>query len=463
MIQILKYIFFLVLGIIIFVLYSNVDNFSVGIPYLQLGHPDNPTELNTYGPDTDLFFTLEDIVDIENPNIFYFDLARYGLVPGQNYILITDDIIDRIIEDNQDNPNFEIIRDILNRIRRNNRLPFTDNRNRNSGGGLGLPPDMTPPRPGGSLWLDLSVNEPPGLSVGSANSGLFQRLTSCASAQWFDEDITPNIQDLYILKQGDITKDVLESIYGYIFREAIVTQGYYRLYDVNHDDTIQQDELRDRLEEKYSQSGNSHPNYAIRKIYALDDSETLKLYYLTYIVNGVEYLVARALITIRSDIVELSNITTLPPRYGFGTKLMELLAILRTQTTTIDPDYMRQISIFYPLCIKPYRDMFRNSLNWPKLDEELFSIFNPDSYKVYSGYSKMMDTLYFSNEGDYDRLYNYLYTVDNINNRSYYNLFLMGLNEVTIQTYLNNPQNFLIHLRELYIAFLQANGFPNLD
>ena len=33
MIQILKYLFFLVLGIIIFVLYNSVDNFSVGIPY----------------------------------------------------------------------------------------------------------------------------------------------------------------------------------------------------------------------------------------------------------------------------------------------------------------------------------------------------------------------------------------------------------------------------------------------
>tara|TARA_B100000902_G_scaffold326572_1_gene321751 strand:- start:142 stop:678 length:537 start_codon:yes stop_codon:yes gene_type:complete len=149
--QILKYLFFLVLGIILFILYNGVDNFSVGIPpYLQFGAP-NPTDLRGYDQNTHMFFTLEDNVNTEDQNIFNFDLAEYNLfiLPGEDYITITDEIIDRIINDNQNNPNIDIIIDILNRVRQiarenNNRLHFTDNRNRNQGGVLGLPPVMTP-------------------------------------------------------------------------------------------------------------------------------------------------------------------------------------------------------------------------------------------------------------------------------------------------------------------------------
>ena len=222
--QILKYLFFLILGIIIFVLYNSVDNFSVGIPYLQLGHPDNPTDLRYYDENTEIFFTLEDNVDTENPNIFYFDPARYFLVPGQNDILITDDIIDRIIEDNQDNPNFEIIRDILNRPRRNNRLYFTDNRNRNSGGGLGLPSNPE----SGIGGLGFVDQRPGGGGGGMSGGGIGSSLVSAISSllpQESDNECSAKLQKKLYNK--------MINLYSYLdFKNIQLNGARYSIYSL---------------------------------------------------------------------------------------------------------------------------------------------------------------------------------------------------------------------------------------
>jgi hypothetical protein len=226
MIQILKYIFFLVLGIIIFIVYNSVDNFSVGIRYLQLGQPDNPTDLRDYDENTEIFFTLEDNVDTENPNIFYFDPARYFLVPGQNDILITDDIIDRIIEDNQDNPNFEIIRDILNRPRRNNRLNFTDNRrNRNSGISGGL--DLSNPDSGiGGLGL---VDQPPpggggGMSGRGIGSSLVRAISSLLPQESDNECAAKRQKKLY---------NKMINLYSYLdFKNIQLNGARYSIYSL---------------------------------------------------------------------------------------------------------------------------------------------------------------------------------------------------------------------------------------
>jgi len=519
--DILKYFFFLVLGILIFIVYNTKDGFSVGIPVIQFGHASTPIDLPSYMENTDIEFTYEDNVDTNNPNIFYFDPSVYGIVvgPSDQYITLTTDIINRILLSFDGNPNYDTIDDILRRLD-NNRLYFTNNRQRV--GGLGMPPDLDAPRPGarGFGQSGGSGGGSGGGPGGGPGGGLFSILLNrCAAlvpsigidiSESSDTDILddlvqgqlfeiPNIREFHF-SEG-VPKNVLESTYRYIFGPDIMdgVGGDYRLYDVDdtdykglelreqlglpdtatHDECVQAeaerhgdsdsdesmcDTVRDRLKRLYTQSGNSQPSYALSK--NAWGTQTLKLYYLTFMINGVEYLVTRALISISGDDVELKNITTLPQGYGYGTKLMELLATLRT--TTQNPDYISQINTFIPLCIIPYRNMFRKSVtDWPTIGSERFSIFNPITTDQFSEIYTLMNILYFKRSMDYDYLYHNIYESerDNYNpiNRSHFNLFLMGLDEGTITGILSNlnRQN-LSSIIILYTRFLLDNNFPPL-
>ena len=413
MIQILKYIFFLVLGIIIFVLYSNVDNFSVGISYLQLGHPDNPTELNTYGPDTDLFFTVEDNVNTEDQNIFYFDLSTYGLVilPGQNILTITDDIIDRIIEDNQDNPNIEIIRDILNRIRGNNRLPFTDNRN--LGGGLGSPPDLPAPRPGGRGGEDTGGGGGGGgmSGGGGIGSSVVQALSDLLISSG-NECATSFEKPKTCSDMNGVSKTRLES-FGYVFNmlHTIVVDGItYKLYFIDSTNVKRSD--KDSIIKIYREMNDPEPNMAV-----LPKTNGDKLYYLSRVSNTEEVIVSR----MENYYGELVDFVACKLSLGYGSLLMRSLA----EFNCLNPTSEHKVYLSYIEAIdgsyKAYRILFKLSVtDFLEGCDNIFSIFEPDDDTILTIYQLDVSLNIFAGE-----------------NKRKYLAFLMKYHDDLLRYYLN--------------------------
>jgi hypothetical protein len=501
--NILKYLFFFIIGLILFILLNSKDRFSIGGPAWAV--PKSSTQDPNARDSWDQY------------NYYYSDDPLYTVEYITNTYLapiIISDFPDRVGNDNTftytpngDTPG----------AWNGYPIEFVHYPREPVGGGLGLPPNMVSPRPPG---IGFGQGGPGGGPGGGSGGGLFSILLNRCSAlapsigidisESSDTDILddlvqgqlfeiPNIREFHF-SEG-VSKNVLESTYRYIFGPDIMdgVGGDYRLYDVDdtdykglelreelglpdtatHDECVQAeaernddsdsdesmcDTVRDRLKRLYTQSGNSEPSYALSK--NAWGTQTLKLYYLTFMINGVEYLVARALISISGDYVELKNITTLPQGYGYGTKLMELLATLRT--TTQNPDYISQINTFVPLCIIPYRNMFRKSVtDWPTIGPERFSIFNPITTDQFSEIDPLMNILYFNRSGDYDYLYHSIYRSErdtyNPINRSHFNLFLMGLDEDTITGILSNlnRQN-LSSIIILYTQFLLDNHFPTL-
>ena len=410
--QILKYLFFLVLGIILFVLYNSVDNFSVGIPYLQLGHPDNPTDLRYYDENTEIFFTLEDNVDTENPNIFYFDPARYFLVPGQNDILITDDIIDRIIEDNQDNPNFEIIRDILNRPRRNNRLNFTDNRrNRNSGGGLGLPPDMTPPRPGVRGGEDTGGGGGGGMSGGGIGSSVVQALTGLLISSG-NECATSLEEPKTCSDMNGVSKTILES-FGYVFNmlHTIVVDGItYKLYFIDSTNVKRSD--KNSIIQIYRKMNDPEPKMAV-----LPKTNDDKLYYLSRVSNTEEVIVSR----MENYYGVLVDFVACKLSLGYGSLLMRSLAEFNCLHPTSEHKvYLSNIEAI-PGSFQAYRTLFKLSVtDFLKDCHNIFSIFEPDDDTILTIYQLEIELNIFAGE-----------------NKRKYLAFLMKYHDDLLRYYLN--------------------------
>ena len=445
-----KYLLFFIIGLILFILFNNKDNFSVGgvgwaAPKFPNADPNARDSWDMYN------YYFNDSID------------RIHLMAMYPNAIIIDDF--PAIVGNVETYTMTPINGIGPWT--GYAINFTQYGNQPGMPGMGMDGVQAPGS--GARGFEQGGPGGPGGPGGSGGSGgLFSRfVSSCAAlvpsigidiSGAEDTDILddfihggrltelPNVRP-YHFSVG-VTKDELESDYHYNFGDDIM-DGLgidYRLYDV--DDTGYREmggseELR--LKQLYAQSGNSQPSYALYKL-----QETSKLYYLTLMSNGVEYLVARALISINGNFIVLRYMTTLPMGNGYGTKLMELLASLRT--TTQNPDYMIQINMFAPSTYKPYRNMFRKSVTiWPTIAPDNFSIFKP--------MSNTMEILYFANPGDYDILYFRLYNY-NSNQRSHFNLFLMRLDEDTIKDILSdlNPQN-IAYITTLYIEFVVNNNF----
>jgi hypothetical protein len=280
------------------------------------------------------------------------------------------------------------------------------------------------------------------------------------------------------------TKEVLETRFNYTFNDALVTQGNFRLYDVNNIDMSSENYTS--LQSIYEKSGNSISNFA------LIDSYQTKLYYLTLQLRTIDYIrihsskntfnildfiddfklydthefvVARVSVYLNDrQSLNLKEFTTVPRGFGYGIKIMELLSLLRVNEITkqlrgdqSNPDYMRQIERFQNTVgsEQSYRIQFRLSVTeWAKMPREKFSI-----YKILNNLDErsmeqsIMASIYFElNNENYRRLFIQLVTEEGINieNLLKYNHFLMQLSEEDIETLLTDIDTNLENIRDLY-------------
>lgn len=177
----------------------------------------------------------------------------------------------------------------------------------------------------------------------------------------------------------------------------------------------------------------------------------------------------------------LTEFTTVPQGFGYGNKIMELLSLLRyneIMSSGTNEFYKKQIQRFIPYggSEKSYRNQFRLSVKseseggWAKIPGEKFSIYKPLVYTKNEMPVSTMTTLYFTYEtmNDYEKLYFLLNPSDEetivIENLLKYNHFLMQLTEdedeyeeVDELHYLSDiDENFTI-IDDLYRSFLSSN------
>ena len=272
------------------------------------------------------------------------------------------------------------------------------------------------------------------------------------------------------------TKEVLES-FGYVFVELYVHENF-KLYDVNISDA---DYEKSKIQVRYiyTESGNSKPNYAKRKIPDKEHPDEIEnLIYLTTLIDGIEFIVARIYITKldNSNNWYLQEFSTVFRNrnykhlilHGMGIKIMELMSILRTINDNLL--YRMHISDFSISrgTEKAYRNQFRLSVKpynrggWQKLPGEKFSIYYPNT-DFQDKEIGLMNLVYFDRKLIFGNLplYEYLFIQfypDTYirENKEKYNHFLMQLEEVEIDSLLDIDGNIAI-INDWYQAFLLEN------
>jgi len=449
----------------IYILYNSVDRFSVGIALLQFGISNTPTYLTEYNQDTQIVFTLEDTVETGNPNIFYFDPAQYGIViiPGQDYITLTDEVIQSILENiaadaNQDSDNFDTIREILDRIQRNNyRLPFIDNRNRNSG----FPSQIRPNFPGSGLGGLGFVDQPPpgggGMSGGMGIGQIVQVVSGFLFHEDGDKCSSRAKRQKTCSNINGVTITTLES-FGYVFNRpihVIVEDGIrYNLYEVNFEtpeaDAAIDLNLRDRIEYEYRKVGDNNPEFAI---FPRTDNEegTYKLYYLTRVNDSNEIIVSRSMISYHEPghIVKLDEFVACKVGKGYGTLLMKSLA----QYSCTNPDSDIQITNFVPGeggddgLFKAYKDLFKLSVTRFKsvCDSNDYTIFKPTDYLITEIYQIEEDETPFNLE------------ILTQSQRDKYKAFIMNYHDELLRYFLQIKSISLEEIKEILIDKYELN------
>ena len=274
------------------------------------------------------------------------------------------------------------------------------------------------------------------------------------------------------------TKEVLESL-GYVFVELYVHENF-KLYDVDISDVDFKKNKFIQIIPIYKNSGNSEPRFAIEKDMhsKIDTSDLGNLIYLTTLIDGIEFIVARIYITKldNSNNWYLQEFSTVFRNrnykhlilHGMGIKIMELMSILRTINDNLL--YRMHISDFSISrgTEKAYRNQFRLSVKpynrggWQKLPGEKFSIYYPNTDFQDKGIS-LMNSLYFNRKRIFGNLplYEYLFIQfypDTYirENKEKYNHFLMQLEEVEIDSLLDIDGNIAI-INDWYEAFLLRN------
>ena len=344
--DILKYLFFLVLGIIIFVLYNSVNNFSVGIPYLTSDVLQRCAALMNTG-----------IQPEQQPG----EITRIQLWKAtslswdQRWFLLFNNRIDYY----------------QGRILRGT-ITLSDINQ------ISLVPD-------GGYGYNLSITLNSGRVILLWNGGF--SFANIKKNQTRDETSNLELFKNLIIKQTNpdnslVTLTYLIYKYNYIPRELVV-QEQYTLYEITIDDEAYND--FSELYSLYEESGDTENMFAVVPNHLT--GFTNKLYYLTVDLFGSKFIIARSSIIIYDDNnCTLEHLTAIPPGRGFGSKLMKLLAIKRSndddfniQITSMDPsgdltsDNQQSVS----MRLRAYRTMARLSVTeWPKRVDEQFSILN---------------------------------------------------------------------------------------
>jgi hypothetical protein len=367
--DLLKYLFFLVIGITIFILYNNVDNFTIGgigWAVLKEGRQENSTNRLDYDFYYNPSYNRDNIVQEFNRQIFiYDDLPDTGRT------------IFPIQYDTIDNQNFGI-----------QNFHYYQGRN------FGFPSQiMTPNVPGlgiGSLGF---VDQPPGgggMSGGGIGSSLVRTVSGLLYSESENECASRQKRRRTCSNVNGVTRSTLER-FRYIFNivYTIVEDGItYNLYEVDFSNV--DDSLRDNIENEFEEVDDHNPEYAILPRPDTDkpsDTE-YKLYYLTKVNGSNEVIVSRCMIAKymkdSKNIVELDEFVACVIGKGYGTLLMKCLAHYSCSNRNI------QITHFYPMegTYRAYRNLFKLSVTSFKdiCSDRMFTIFKPDKALLEENY-----------------------------------------------------------------------------
>ena len=260
-----------------------------------------------------------------------------------------------------------------------------------TGGGLGLPPDMTPPRPGGRGGEDIGRGGGGGGMTGSGiGSSLVRAFSGLLLSESGNECATSFEKPKTCLDMNGVTRSTLER-FGYVFNmlHTIVEDGItYNLYEVDFANV--DDSQRDNIEKEFEEVNDHNPEYAILPIPDPDkpsDTE-YKLYYLTKVNDSNEVIVSRCMIAKymkdSKNIVELEEFVACVMGKGYGTLLMKCLAYYSCSDGNI------QITYFYPTegTYRAYRNLFKLSVTSFKdrCSDRMFTIFKPNKALLEENY-----------------------------------------------------------------------------
>ena len=360
----------MVLGIIIFVLYSNVDNFSVGgigWSVLKEGRQEDSTNPLDYDFYYNPSYNRDNIrQEFDRQFYIYDDLPDTGRT------------IFPIPYDTKDNQIFGI-------------QNFHYYQGRNSGFPSQI---MTPNVPGSGIGGLGLVDQPPGGGGGISGGGIGSSLIRTVSGFLYSESENECASRLKRRRTcsnvNGVSRTTLER-FGYIFNivYTIIEDGItYNLYEVNFANV--DDSQRDNIENEFKKVDDHNPEYAILPNPDTDkpsDTE-YKLYYLTKVNDSNELIVSRCMIAKymkdSKNIVELDEFVACVIGKGYGTLLMKCLAHYSCRDRNI------QITHFYPMegTYRAYRNLFKLSVTSFKdiCSDRMFTIFKPNKELLEENY-----------------------------------------------------------------------------
>ena len=235
-----KYLIFIFIGILLFLLLNGREGFSVGVPYIWIDPSIVDLEFNNF----EFHYTTGEVI---NPDLIYFDPAEYGLavIPGQNYIMFDEEGLERILTGLRQlhHPHYDIIHNILTR-----ELRYADgmytlffNRDQDEQGGMG---SSGPPAPS-SLGRDLGLLPPGDPSGGSPN--IWGRIMSTCAAIFTRSLVSID------LSQVDDTITIYELMQSYKVCNPRITEDLLsQMKCMIHDVDLQPDPGRAKLWEECS-------------------------------------------------------------------------------------------------------------------------------------------------------------------------------------------------------------------
>jgi len=450
-----KYILFIIIGILFFFYFNNLNKFTIGISALY-------TKMNDIGAKScHIYYTPGDTPLHAVDNI---DLQGVPLNIIGNEILIRpevyNDLLNQINPEDRDNP-------LLYYRGRTNDDGFIHIPIQRENTDSGLPGETTPQVHGtGGRGGEDTGGGGGGLSFGNVCSSIVNVFSCFRQLDLSRTDDSSTLSDALLEQEETIlepTKEVLEREFGYNMGQPLIVDGDFKLFNVRVTDLRLDDEKMELLENMFTNKGDITPHYAINKKGQMRN----KLYFLTVNENGNDVVISRILILINPLFNILDGFTAYPEKLGRGSKMLELLSRLRIER----PSLNIQINHITNMCMKLrvfYRKMLRRSLElWDKKPGEKFSIFLPTYIVDFQDQhnANILQTLYFINHDmyfDYDMLYYEIYPGDieeyNPENRKKYNHFLMQLDENTVTVTLpllrlENMDEFI----ETYHQFIRDN------